>query len=90
MNTNQNLEAAKSLAVQERSAVSKAAKYVHQFHPLAFEHVFRQVGGDREEGQQWYNEQRKLKKLEWDLLPQMQDRIAARQQRARIIMALSG
>ena len=89
MTTEQILEAAKSLAREERIPVSKAAKYVHQFHSMAFPHVYKVIGGERQEAQQWYIQQRELKKMEWTLRPLMQKVIAVRQQRAKIITALS-
>tara|TARA_R100001594_G_scaffold143927_1_gene192466 strand:+ start:495 stop:782 length:288 start_codon:yes stop_codon:yes gene_type:complete len=89
ININQVTEAAKLLAEAERLPVSKAAKYIHQFNPIAFDYVFKVVGGDKEEMQQWFHHQRQVKKAEWDVRPQIQNRIAVRQQRARILTALS-
>ena len=90
INIDQVTEAAKLLAEAEQLPVSKAAKYIHQFNPIAFDYVFKVMGGDKEEMQQWFQQQRQIKKTEWDIRPQIQDRIAVRQQRARILTALSG
>ena len=82
LNINQVTCAAKLLAKAEQIPVSKATKHVNQFSPRAFPYVYKVLGGDKEEMQQWFQQQRKLKEMEWDIRPKIQSRIAARQQRA--------
>ena len=89
LNIDQVTCAAKLLAKAEQIPVSKATKYVNQFSPRAFPYVYRVLGGDKEEMHKWFRQQRQLKETEWDIRPKIQSRIAVRQQRAKIITALS-
>ena len=70
--------------------VKRALKYVHQLHYVSLIHLLEVVETDPEAFKKWFKQQRKMKKIEWDLRPKIQSQIAARQNKAKIASALSG
>ena len=89
ISTEQKMKAARSLAADMNIPVRRALKYVYQFHYVSLIHVLRVLGADTKEMRRWFKQQRKLKKAEWDLRPPIQSRIAARQNKAKVVSALS-
>jgi hypothetical protein len=90
ISTGQKMEAAKSLAADMSIPVKRALKYVYQFNYVSLIHLLRVVDTDPEDFKRWFKQQRKLKKLEWDIRPKIQSQIASRQNKAKIVSALSG
>ena len=89
ISTEQKMKAAKSLAAEMNIPVRRALKYVYQFHYVSLIHLLRVIDTDPEAFEKWFKQQRKLMKLQWDVRPPMQSRIAARQNKAKIVSALS-
>ena len=89
LSTDQKMEAARALAADMNIPVQRALKYVYQLHYVSLVHLLRVVDADPQEFKRWLEQQRKMLKKEWDLRPPIQSQIATRQNKAKIVSALS-